>query len=86
MVMKTKDNRNNLHHSEHLSIWFSQSVQHRTKCMMNTEIRHLHLQRYNPAVLTNTAINLNPQAPKRRMRHHHKVHTVKCIIINQTQA
>ena len=60
-VMKTKDNRNKPHHSEHLSIWFSQSVQHRTKCIMNTELRHLHFQRYDPAVFTNTAINLNHQ-------------------------
>ena len=37
MVMKTKDNRNRPHHSEHLSIWFPQSVQHRTKCIMNTK-------------------------------------------------
>ena len=59
--MKTKDNRNKPHHSEHLSIWFSQSVQHRTKCIMNTELRHLHFQRYDPAVFTNTAINLNHQ-------------------------
>ena len=86
MVMKTKDNRNKPHHSEHLSIWFSQSVQHRTKCTMNTELRHLHFQRYNPAVFTNTAINLNLQALRRRIRHHQKVHTVKCIIINQTEA
>ena len=47
MVMKTKDNRNKQHHSEHLSIWFSQSVQHRTKCIMNTELRHLHFQKSN---------------------------------------
>ena len=47
-VMKTKDNRNKPHHSEHPSIWFSQSVQHRTKCIMNTELRHLHFQRYDP--------------------------------------
>ena len=39
MVMKAKDNRKKLHHSEHLSIWFSQSVQHRTKCRMNTEAK-----------------------------------------------
>ena len=32
MVMKTKDNRNKPHHSERLSIWFSQS-----KCIMNTK-------------------------------------------------
>ena len=62
MVMKTKDDRNKPHHSEHLSIWFSQSVQHRTKCIMNTELRHLHFQRYSPAVFTNTAINLSLQA------------------------
>ena len=37
MVMKTKDNRNKPHHSERLSIWFSQSVQHRTKSIMNTK-------------------------------------------------
>ena len=36
MVMKTKDNRNKPHHSERLSIWYSQSVQHRTKCIINT--------------------------------------------------
>ena len=60
-VMKTKDNRNKPHHSEHLSIWFSQSVQQRTKCIMNTELRHLHFQRYDPAVFKNTAINLNHQ-------------------------
>ena len=62
MAMKTKDNRNKPHHSEHLSIWFSQSVQHRTKCIMNTELRHLHFQRYNPAVFTNAATKLNIQA------------------------
>ena len=60
-VMETKDNRNEPHHSEHLSIWFSQSVQHRTKCIMNRELRHLHCQRYDPAVFTNAAINLNHQ-------------------------
>ena len=60
-VMKTKDNRNKPHHSEHLSIWFSQSVQHRTKCIMNTELRHLHFQRYDLAIFTNTALNLNHQ-------------------------
>ena len=59
--MKTNDNRNKPHHSEHLSIWFCASVQHRTKCIMNTEFRHLHFQRYDPAVFTNTAINLNHQ-------------------------
>ena len=37
MIIKTKDNRNEPHHSERLSIWFSQSVQHRTKCVMNTK-------------------------------------------------
>ena len=37
MVMKTKDNPNKPHHSEHLSIWFSQSVQHHTRCIMNTK-------------------------------------------------
>ena len=58
MVMKTKDNRNMHHHSEHLNIWFPQSVQHRRKCIMNTELRHLHFQRYNDA---NTAINLQTQ-------------------------
>ena len=83
MVMKTKDNRNKLHHSEHLSMWFSQSVQHRTNGIMITELRYLHFQRYNPAVFTNTAKNLNLQALKRRMRHHHKVHTVNCIIKNE---
>ena len=57
MVMKTKDNHNKPRHSEHLSIWFSQSVQHCTKCIMNTELRHLHFQRYHPAVFTNTATN-----------------------------
>ena len=62
MAMKTKDNGNKPHHSEHLSIWFLQSVQHCTKCIMNTELRHLHFQRYNPAVFTNTAITLNLQA------------------------
>ena len=62
MLMKTRNNRNKPHHSEHLSIWFSQSVQHHTKCIMNTELRHLHFQRYNPAVFTNTAINSNLQA------------------------
>ena len=61
MVMKTKDNRNKPDHSEDLSIWFSQSVQHRTKCVMDTELRHLHFKRYNPAVFTNTAITLNFQ-------------------------
>ena len=61
MLMKTKDNRNKLHHSERLSIWFSQSVLHRTKCIMSTEVRHLHFQKSNPAVFTNTAINLNLQ-------------------------
>ena len=61
MVMKTKDNRNKPDHSEDLSIWFSQLVQHRTKCLMNTELSHLHFKRYNPAVFTNTAINLNLQ-------------------------
>ena len=86
MVVKTKNNRNKPHHSEHLSIWFSQSVQHHTKCIMNKELRHLHFQRYNPVVFTNTAISVNLQALKRRMRHHHKVQTVKCIIMNQTQA
>ena len=50
MVMKTKDNRNKPHHSEHLSIWFSQSVQHRTRCIMNTEVRHLHFQKSNAGV------------------------------------
>ena len=65
MVMKTKDNRNKPHHLEHLSIWFSQSVQHRTKCIMNAKLRHLHSQRYFPAAFTNTAINLNLQALKR---------------------
>ena len=55
MVIKRKDNHNKPHHSEHLSTWFSQSVQHRRKCIMNTELRHLHFQRYNNA---NTAINL----------------------------
>ena len=37
MVMETKDNRNKPQHSEHLSIWFSQSVQQRTKSIMNTK-------------------------------------------------
>ena len=64
MVMKTKDNRNKPHHSEHPSIWLSQSVQHRTKCTMKTELRHLHFQRCNPAVFTNTAIYLDLQAPR----------------------
>ena len=50
MVMQTKDNRNKPHHSEHLSIWFSQSVQHHTKCRMNTELRHLHFQKSNTGV------------------------------------
>ena len=50
MVMKTKDNRNKPHYSEHLSIWFSQSVQHGTKCIMNTELRHLHFQKSNTGV------------------------------------
>ena len=50
MVMKTKDNRNKPHHSEHLSICFSQSVQHRKKCIMNTELRHLHFQKSNTGV------------------------------------
>ena len=50
MVMKTKDNRNKPHHSEHLSIWFSQSVQHRTKCIMTTELRHLHFRKSNTGV------------------------------------
>ena len=59
MVMKTKDNRRKPQHCEHLSILSSEPVQHCTKCTMNTEVRHLHLQRYNPAVFTNTAINLN---------------------------
>ena len=50
MVMKTKDNRNKPHHSEHLSIWFSQSVQNPRKCIMNTELRHLHFQKSNTGV------------------------------------
>ena len=37
MVMKTKDNRNKPHQSEHLTIWLSHSVHHRTKCTMNTK-------------------------------------------------
>ena len=64
MVMKTKDNRNKPHNSEHLSIWFSQSVQHRRKCIMNTELRHLHFHRCKNA---NTAINhktRNVRAPR----------------------
>ena len=59
MVMKKKDNRNKPHHSEHLTIWFSQSVPHHTKCIINTELRHLQFQRYNSAVFTNIAVNLN---------------------------
>ena len=55
MVMKTKANRNKLRQSEHPSIWFSQSVQHGRTCKMNTELRHLHFQRYNNA---NTATDL----------------------------
>ena len=37
MVMKIKDDHNKPHHSEKLSISFSQSVQHRTRCIMNTK-------------------------------------------------
>ena len=37
IVMKTMDNRNKPHQSEHLSIWFFQSVQHCTKCITNTK-------------------------------------------------
>ena len=47
MVMKTKDNRNKPHHSEHLSIWFSQSVQHRTKCIISKE-RNFNSNPYLP--------------------------------------
>ena len=39
MVMKTKNNCNKPHQSEHLTIWFSQSVQHRTKYIMNTKTK-----------------------------------------------
>ena len=52
MVMTTKDNCNKPHHSENLSIWFSQSVQHYRKCIMNTELGHQHFQKYNPAIFT----------------------------------
>ena len=50
MLMKTKDNRNKPQHSEHVSIWFSQSLHLRTKCIMNTELRHLHFQKSNTGV------------------------------------
>ena len=50
MVVKTNDNHSKPHHSEHLNSWFSQSVQHRTKCIMNTDLRHLHFEKSTTGV------------------------------------
>ena len=45
MIMKTKDNCKRPQHSERLSILFSPSVQHRTKCIMNTKNNSLFIKR-----------------------------------------